>query len=128
MNPQSDINRSYISGVASGVSVTYAPSGAPILKFRLESKEQWISKRPGEGLQERSLGIDVEMFGRGADKLGIADNDVVLVEGKVALDSWSAQDGTKRWKHSLKAFDVRLLSENRSTHGEEESEGNELPF
>ena len=55
--------------------------------------------------------LDFTSFGRSAEVMNqfLKKGSKVLLEGRLVLDQWEAQDGTKKSKHSLRVDNMKML-------------------
>jgi len=84
------------------------------------------------GRREDTLFIDVEVWGKQAEncKEYLSKGSLALVEGRLKLDSWETDDGSKRNKISIVADKVTFLpkpGDSRRSSGPAEQEENEGP-
>jgi len=102
------------------VEVRYTPSGTAIgstglavnRKFKAATGEQ----------KEETMFIDITFFGRTAEIANqyLRKGSKVLVDGRLKLDQWTAQDGSKRSKHTVTVENLQMLGsrdENASMSG-----------
>ena len=70
-------------------------------KFKTQSVEQ----------KEDTLFVDITFFGRTAEIANqyLRKGSKVLVDGRLKLDQWTAQDGSKRSKHSVTVESLQML-------------------
>ena len=70
-------------------------------KFKTQSGEQ----------REEVLFVDLTFFGRSAEIANqyLHKGSKILVDGRLKLDSWTAQDGTKRSKHGITVESMQML-------------------
>ena len=85
-------------------------SGQAVCRFGLASNRQFKNKQTGSMVQEVCF-IDVDVWGPQAEhcKQYLQKGRAVLVEGRIKLDSWQDNDGTKRSKHTIVADRVTFL-------------------
>lgn len=79
----------------------YLPSNTPVCEFGMAINHRWKDK---EGNQREDVCfVDLACFGRGGEIINqyMAKGRSLLVEGRLKLDTWTAQDGTKRSRHSV---------------------------
>lgn len=90
-------------------------SGQSVCRFGLASNRQFKNKQTGAMVQEVCF-VDVDVWGAQAEvcKQYLQKGRGVLIEGRLKLDSWQDQDGTKRSKHSIVADRVTFISSNVS--------------
>jgi len=84
-------------------------SGQSVCRLGLASNRQFKNKT-GAMVQEVCF-IDIDVWGPQADSCRqyLTKGRAVLVEGRLKLDSWQEDDGTKRSKHSIVADRVTFL-------------------
>lgn len=76
----------------------YLPSNMAVCELGLAVSRQWRDK---EGNQRDDVCfVDLEAFGRQAETLNqyMSKGRPLMIEGRLKLDQWTAQDGTKRSK------------------------------
>lgn len=89
-------------------SLKYLPNGSLLVKNSIAVTEKYKTK---DGQQkEETLFLDITIF-RGAEIFNqyTKKGSKVLVDGKLVLESWTAQDKTNRQKHSLKVESFTFL-------------------
>ena len=59
------------------------------------------------------------MFGRGAEVANqyLKKGSKVLLEGRLVLEQWTAQDGSSRSRHSLRVEEMKMLDSKGSNEG-----------
>ena len=80
------------------------PSGQNVCRLGLASNRQYRNKQSGDMVQEVCF-VDIDVWGAQAEscKQYLNKGRPVLVEGRLKYDTWQAQDGTTRSKHSIVA-------------------------
>ena len=78
--------------------LTYLPSQTAVVDFGLAVNRKWTSKE-GE-MKDETCFVDCRMFGRIAEVINqyCKKGNPLFIEGRLTLNSWTAQDGTKRSK------------------------------
>ena len=86
-------------------------SGQAVCRFGLASNRQFKNKQTGNMVQEVCF-IDIDVWGPQAESCRqyLSKGRAVLVEGRLKLDSWQENDGTKRSKHTIVADRVTFLA------------------
>lgn len=81
--------------------LSYLPSQTAVVNFGMAVNRKWRSK-DGEEKSEVCF-VDCVAFGKTAENINkyVSKGDPFFVEGRLAFDSWTAQDGTKRSKHKV---------------------------
>ena len=85
-------------------------SGQAVCRLGLASNRQFKNKQTGAMVQEVCF-VDIDVWGAQAEvcKQYLQKGRPVLIEGRLKLDTWQDQDGTKRSKHSIVADRVTFL-------------------
>ena len=78
-------------------------------KFKSQTGEQ----------KEEVLFVDITFFGRSAEIANqyLKKGSKVLVDGRLKLDQWTAQDGSKRSKHSVAVENLQMLGNKEDAVG-----------
>ncbi len=81
--------------------LSYLPSQTPVVEFGLAINRKWTSKE-GESKEEVCF-VDCRAFGRPAETLNkyMKKGRPLFVEGRLAFEQWTAQDGSKRSRHRV---------------------------
>lgn len=81
--------------------LSYLPSQKAVVNFGMAINRKWRSK-DGEEKEEVCF-VDCVAFGKTAENISkyTKKGDPFFIEGRLTLDSWTAQDGTKRNKHKV---------------------------
>lgn len=76
--------------------LTYLPSQTPVVEFGL-AVNRVFRKQDGTESKETCF-VDCQMFGKRAEALNkyVKKGDPLFIEGRLKLDQWQAQDGSKR--------------------------------
>ena len=92
------------------VEIRYAQgSGAAVGNVGIATSRKWKTQT-GEQKDEVMF-IDLTFFGRTAEIANqyLRKGSKVLVDGRLKLDQWTAQDGSKRSKHSIIVENLKML-------------------
>jgi len=89
--------------------LSYLPSQTPVVEFGLAINRKWTSKE-GESKEEVCF-VDCRAFGRPAETLNkyMKKGRPLFVEGRLAFEQWTAQDGTKRSRHRVVVENFQFL-------------------
>jgi len=81
-----------------------------VADFGLATNRRWKDKQTNEDKQEVMF-IDISVFGRSAEVANqyLKKGSKVLVEGRLALDTWTDQNGNNRSKHKIIAESYQFL-------------------
>ena len=91
------------------IEIKYTQSGSAIGNTAIATSRKFKSAT-GEQ-KEEVLFIDLTFFGRTAEIANqyLRKGSKVLVDGRLKLDQWTAQDGSKRSKHSITVENLQML-------------------
>jgi len=91
------------------VEVRYTQGGSAIGNTAIATTRKFKSQT-GEQ-KEEVLFVDLTFFGRTAEIANqyLRKGSKVLVDGRLKLDQWTAQDGQKRSKHSVTVENLQML-------------------
>ena len=91
------------------IELRYLPSGAALAKSTIASSHSYKTQS-GEKKEEACF-LDFNMFNRSAEIANqyLRKGSKVLLEGRLVLEQWTAQDGTNRSKHSLRVDNMTML-------------------
>ena len=106
----------------------YLPSGSVVYKNSVATSHKWKDQ---SGIQkEETMFIDIVIFGRSGEIANqyLRKGSKVFLTGRVALENWLAQDGTKRSKHTLRVETMKMLdskgaSENHTYNPQDQPSG-----
>ena len=87
------------------------PSGQSVCRLNIASNRQFRNRQSGDMVQEVCY-VDVDVWGAQAESSNqyLQKGRLVLIEGRLKLDSWQDQEGKNRSKHSIVADRVVFLS------------------
>jgi len=106
-------NKTIISGnLTRDIEMRYTHNGAAIASTAIASTHRFKGQN-GEP-KEEVLFLDITFFGRTGEVANqyLRKGSKVLVDGRLKLDQWTAQDGSKRFKHSLSVDTLTMLGRN----------------
>ncbi len=93
-----------------------------IVEFGLATNRKWTGQDGQE--HDETCFVDCVLFGKRAEAFNkyLSKGSPVLIEGRLAFETWQAQDGSKRSKH-------KVVVENFSFAGQAQSDqGDDPPF
>jgi single-strand DNA-binding protein len=81
--------------------LSYLPSQTAVVEIGLAVNRRFKKQDGSQG--EEVCFVDCHMFGKRAEVLNkyLHKGDPLMVEGRLKFDTWNAQDGSKRSKHSV---------------------------
>ena len=99
------------------VEVRYTQGGSAIGNTGIATNRKFKSAT-GEQ-KEEVLFVDLTFFGRTAEIANqyLRKGSKVLVDGRLKLDQWTAQDGSKRSKHSVTVDSLQMLGSSDEVQG-----------
>jgi len=103
-------NKIIIAGnLTRDIEVRYTPSGTAIANTGIAVNRKF--KAANGEQKEEILFIDITFFGRTAEIANqyLKKGSKVLVDGRLKLDQWTAQDGSKRSKHTVAVESLQML-------------------
>ena len=109
------------------VEVRYSKGGTAIGNTGIATNRKW-KDQSGEQ-KEEVMFIDISFFGRTAEIANkyLRKGSQILIEGRLVLDQWTSQDGTKRSKHVIAVQEMKMLdgAGKEGQHSETEHSGQE---
>jgi single-strand DNA-binding protein len=114
-----DINRVTLVGrLTRDPELRHLPSGTPVLQLGLAVNGR--QKDDAGNWTDKPNFFDVKVFGNQAEMLSqhLAKGRRVGIDGRLDWSSWEAQDGTKRSKVEVVAFQVQFLDSRGEGGGE----------
>ena len=104
-----------VGNLTRDVEMRYTSSGSAIGKVGIATNRKFKSAS-GE-MKDETMFIDLTFFGRTAEIASqyLRRGSKVLVEGRLILEQWVAQDGTKRSRHSVTVESMQMLDTRADT-------------
>jgi len=98
-----------VGNLTRDVEIRYTQSGSALAKVGIATNRRFKSAT-GE-MKDETMFIDLTFFGRTAEVANqyLRKGSKVLVEGRLILEQWVAQDGTKRSRHSITVENMQML-------------------
>jgi single-strand DNA-binding protein len=98
-----------VGNLTRDVEIRYSQSGSAIGKVGIATNRRF--KAANGEQRDETMFIDLTFFGRTAEIANqyLRKGSKVLVEGRLVLEQWTAQDGTKRSKHSITVDNLQML-------------------
>ena len=106
-----------VGNLTRDIELRYLPSGSAVGKTGIATNRRFKAAN-GEP-REEVMFIDLTFFGRTAEIANqyLRKGSKVLVEGRLVLEQWTAQDGTKRSRHSITVENMQMLDSRGSMDG-----------
>ncbi len=89
--------------------LSYLPSGMAVVDFGIATNRKWTGQ---DGQQREDVCfVDCRLFGKRAEVIQryFKKGNPIFVEGRLDLDSWTAQDGTKKSKHRVSVDNFEFI-------------------
>ena len=107
------------------IELRYLPSGAVLANSTIASSHTFKTQS-GEKKEEACF-LDFNMFNRSAEIANqyLKKGSKVLLEGRLVLEQWTAQDGTNRSKHALRVENMTMLDSKADSAALSQQGGNQ---
>ena len=111
-----------IGNLTKDIELRYLPSGSAIAKGSIATSYKYKAQ-DGEQKDEVCF-LDFNIFGKIAEVASkyLHKGSKVLLEGRLVLEQWTAQDGTNRSKHSLRVEVMKMLDSKSDTNNQQNSQ------
>ena len=98
-----------IGNLTRDIELRFLPSGSAVAKSAIATSFKYKTQS-GEQKDEVCF-LDFNLFGRSAEVANqyLKKGSKVLLEGRLVLENWTAQDGSNRSKHSLRVESMKML-------------------
>ena len=124
-----NFNRIILAGnLTRDPQLSYTPNQTAVVDFGLAVNRKW--KKDGEDKSEVCF-VDCVAFGRTAENINkyVVKGDPLFVEGRLSLDMWTTEDGTKRSKHKVIVENFQFLKKaNRDAVSDNETPEDDIEF
>jgi len=109
------------------IEIRYSQGGSAIGNTGIATTRKFKSQT-GEQ-KEETLFVDLTFFGRTAEIANqyLRKGSKVLVDGRLKLDQWATQDGTKRSKHSVTVESLQMLGTKDDNHQDAPQQDTQAP-
>ncbi|PAF52939.1 hypothetical protein BKH42_08585 [Helicobacter sp. 13S00482-2] len=107
------------------IDLKYLPSGSALANMGLASNRRYKKQDGSQG--EEVCFVDVKLFGRAAEVANqyLRKGSKVLIEGRLTLESWTDQSGTKKSKHTITAESMQMLDSKSESNPDTVSNGSD---
>jgi len=98
-----------VGNLTRDVEIRYTTSGTAIGKVGIATNRRF--KAANGEQRDETMFIDLTFFGRTAEIANqyLHKGSKVLVEGRLVLEQWTSQDGTRRSRHSITVDNLQML-------------------
>jgi single-strand DNA-binding protein len=89
--------------------LSYTPSQVAVADFGVATNRRWTGQDGSQ--REETCFVDCRAFGRTAENINkyFSKGKPIFLEGRLTLDSWTAQDGSKHSKHRITVETFQFL-------------------
>lgn len=114
-----------VGNMTRDVEIKYTQAGSAIGSTGIATSRKFKSAT-GEQKEEVCF-VDLTYFGRAAEIANqyTRKGSKILIEGRLKLDSWTAEDGSKRSKHSVIVETMKMLDS--KSDGQNQGQGYSQP-
>ena len=97
-----------VGNLSRDIELRYSQSGSAIANTAIATSRKFTSN--GERKEEVCF-VDITFFGKSAEVANqyLRKGSKCLIEGRLKLDTWQAQDGSKRSKHSVIVETMQMM-------------------
>jgi len=106
-----------IGNLTRDIELKYIPSGQAIAKSAIATSHKYKTQT-GEQKEEVCF-LDFDVFGKQAEILNqyVKKGSKVMLEGRLILNRWTAQDGSNRSNHTLRVENFKFLDNKDDNQG-----------
>ena len=106
-----------IGNLTRDIELRYLTNGSAVAKGAIATSYKYKTAT-GEQKDEVCF-LDFNIFGRSAEVANqyLKKGSKVLLEGRLVLEQWTAQDGSTRSKHSLRVESMKMMDSKSSSQG-----------
>jgi single-strand DNA-binding protein len=99
------------------------PSGKSVLSFPISVSEYKGKDESGKS-QYKSFWIQIDVWDKNGERLSkmLGKGDIVVITGRLNVNSWTDKDGVKRTKASVVAQDVERVVRGEKSASSEQSD------
>lgn len=118
-----NFNRIFVIGnLTRDPQLSYTPNQVAIVDFGFAVNRKWTDNK-GESRDEVCF-VDCRAFGRLAENINkyLHRGNPLFIEGRLAFEQWTAQDGSKRSRHRIIVQSFQFVN---TGGGEQASQGNQ---
>ena len=112
-----------IGNLTRDIELRYLPSGSALAKSAIATSHKYKTQAGGQ--KEEVCFLDFSVFGKSAEILNqyVRKGSKVLLEGRLVLEQWTAQDGSKRSKHALSVESFKFLDSKADSNNMQQGGG-----
>ncbi len=89
--------------------LSYTPNQTAVVDFSIATNRSWKAQDGSQ--RDETCFVDCRMFGKRAEVINkyLRKGQPLFVEGRLTLDSWIGQDGTKRSRHRVTVEEFQFV-------------------
>lgn len=108
-----------VGNLSRDIELRYSQSGSAIANTAIATSRKFTAN--GERKEEVCF-VDITFFGKSAEVANqyLRKGSKCLIEGRLKFDSWVAQDGSKRSKHSVIVETMQMLDSKADSQGQQQ--------
>jgi single-strand DNA-binding protein len=118
-----------VGNLTRDVELRYTQSGSAIGNTGIATNRKWKDQTGQQ--KEEVMFVDITFFGRSAEIANqyLRKGSKILVDGRLKLEQWKAQDGTGRSKHVVIVETMKMLdgNPNNQNNGQNGNYGGNAP-
>jgi single-strand DNA-binding protein len=116
-----------VGRVVREIELRYLPNGSAVAKSAIATNHSYKTQS-GEKKEETCF-LDFDVFGKAAEIFNqyVRRGSQILLEGRLVQQQWTAQDGSKRSKHSLFVETFKFLDSKSDTQNMQDNGGYNQP-
>ena len=119
-----------VGNLTRDIEIKYTQADAAIGSTAIATTRKFKAQNGTQ--KEEVLFIDITFFGKTAEIANqyLKKGSKILVDGRLKLDQWTAQDGSKRSKHSVTVENLQMLGSKDDVQvpTEEGTQNEEAPY
>jgi len=98
-----------VGNLTKDIELRYMPSGSALAKSSIATSHKYKDQQGNQ--KEEVCFIDFNIFGRSAEVANqyLRKGSKVLLDGRIVLEQWTAQDGSNRSRHALRVDTLKML-------------------
>ena len=113
-----------IGNLTKDIELNYLQGGSAVAKGAIATSHKYKTQS-GEQKEEVCF-LDFSLFGKPAEILNqyVKKGSKVLLEGRLVFEQWSAQDGSKRSKHTLRVETFKFMDTKSDSNNGQQNQNN----
>ena len=107
----------FLGNLTRDIDLKYLPSGSAVAKSSIATSYKYKAQDGSQ--KEEVCFLEFTIFGRIGEVANqyLKKGSKVLLEGRLVLEQWTAQDGSSRSRHSLRVEEMKMLDSKGSNEG-----------